>query len=66
MTARGYVARFYPGWKHPNDDQQETLAQGVERMNRFIEQSILSAPEQYLWTHRRFKSRPPGEPPVYG
>jgi len=22
-------------------------------------------PHQYLWTHRRYKTRPPGEPPVY-
>lgn len=66
MTEHGYIARFYPGWQHPDDDQKETLAQGVERMNQFIEARVLEAPEQYLWTHRRFKSRPPGEPPVYG
>jgi KDO2-lipid IV(A) lauroyltransferase len=35
-------------------------------MNQFIEARVLEAPEQYLWTHRRFKSRPQGEPPVYG
>ena len=26
---------------------------------------MLSLPEQNLWTHRRFKIHPPGEPPVY-
>lgn len=61
-----YEARFYPGWQHPNNDQVQTLAQGVEQMNQFIEARVLEAPEQYLWTHRRFKSRPQGEPPVYG
>lgn len=66
MTASGYVARFYPGWQHPDDDATETLAQGVEKMNRFIEARILEHPEQYLWTHRRFKTRPPGAAPVYG
>ena len=35
-------------------------------MNRFIEERILEAPEQYLWTHRRFKTRPEGTPSVYG
>jgi KDO2-lipid IV(A) lauroyltransferase len=23
------------------------------------------APEQYLWVHKRFKTRPDGMPPVY-
>lgn len=35
------------------------------RMNQIIEESILKAPEQYMWQHRRFKSRPDGEPAVY-
>ncbi len=61
-----YEARFYPGWQHPNNDHEQTLAQGVEQMNQFIEARVLEAPEQYLWTHRRFKSRPQGQPPVYG
>jgi KDO2-lipid IV(A) palmitoleoyltransferase len=30
-------------------------------MNKVIEEQILLAPEQYLWLHRRFKTRPPGE-----
>jgi KDO2-lipid IV(A) lauroyltransferase len=66
MTEQGYEARFHPGWQHPDDESVESLAEGVSRMNRFIEQRILEMPEQYLWTHRRFKTRPPGEPSVYG
>jgi len=66
MTTEGYEARFYPGWTHPDDDAQETVHEGVVRMNRFIEERILEAPEQYLWTHRRFKTRPEGTPSVYG
>lgn len=34
-------------------------------VNRAIEAMVREAPEQYLWIHRRFKRRPPGEPPVY-
>ncbi|MGY5957326.1 kdo(2)-lipid IV(A) palmitoleoyltransferase [Kosakonia sp. BK9b] len=34
-------------------------------MNRVIEREILRAPEQYLWIHRRFKTRPVGEPSLY-
>ena len=34
-------------------------------MNRWIESEIRRNPAQYLWVHRRFKTRPPGEPPLY-
>ncbi|HYN79474.1 MAG TPA: lipid A biosynthesis acyltransferase [Lamprocystis sp. (in: g-proteobacteria)] len=35
------------------------------RMNRVIEARIHTMPEQYFWVHRRFKTRPPGAPPIY-
>lgn len=35
------------------------------RMNQVIEARIQSMPEQYFWVHRRFKSRPDGEAPIY-
>lgn len=34
-------------------------------INRVIEQMILRQPDQYLWVHRRFKTRPQGEPDFY-
>ena len=37
----------------------------ARRLNALLEQAIGNAPEQYLWIHRRFKTRPPGEPGVY-
>jgi len=37
----------------------------AERINRIIEDQIQRMPEQYLWVHRRFKDRPPGEDDVY-
>ena len=62
MEETGYRARLYPGWRHPKD---EDLLLGVQRMNDFIAERVREVPEQYLWTHRRFKTRPPGEPSVY-
>ena len=35
------------------------------RLNRWIEQAVSLNPEQYLWAHRRFKTRPEGEPSLY-
>ncbi|MCA6972156.1 LpxL/LpxP family Kdo(2)-lipid IV(A) lauroyl/palmitoleoyl acyltransferase [Pectobacterium carotovorum] len=34
-------------------------------LNKMIEHEIMRAPEQYLWLHRRFKTRPQGEPSLY-
>jgi KDO2-lipid IV(A) lauroyltransferase len=35
------------------------------RINRWVEAKVSDLPEQYLWAHRRFKTRPPGEPKLY-
>ncbi len=57
-----YVARFYPAWEdYPTDD----LEADVRRMNAFIEDRVREMPEQYFWAHKRFKTRPPGEPSPY-
>lgn len=45
----------------PGGDARADLA----RVNAIFEKKIRRAPEQYWWIHRRFKTRPPGEPPFY-
>ena len=42
------------------------LEEDTARMNRFIESWVLQMPDQYFWLHKRFKTRPEGEPSVYG
>jgi len=37
----------------------------ARRMNALIEEIVRRIPDQYWWLHKRFKTRPPGEPPVY-
>ncbi len=43
----------------------ETEEADCLRINQWIESVLREHPEQYLWAHRRFKSRPPGEPKLY-
>lgn len=49
----------WPGW--PSDDPVEDAA----RYMRELEAVVRECPAQYLWAHRRFKTRPAGESPVY-
>ena len=46
----------------PGDDPHVDAA----RINKIIERWARASPEQYLWVHRRFKTRPPGEADLYG
>jgi Kdo2-lipid IVA lauroyltransferase/acyltransferase len=58
----GYRVRFMPPWEHfPTDDPVKDTA----AMNRWIEEQIRANPAQYLWVHKRFKTRPAGEPSLY-
>ena len=61
--AAGYVLRIDAPWDNfPTQD----LAADTRRMNEYIERRVLEMPEQYLWMHKRFKTRPPGETGFYG
>jgi len=54
----GYELRCYPAWEnYPSDD----LVADTRRMNAFVEERVREIPEQYFWTHKRFKTRPAGE-----
>jgi KDO2-lipid IV(A) lauroyltransferase len=58
----GYRVRFLEPWSDfPTDD----AVADTRRINAFIEEEIRRNPAQYLWVHKRFKTRPPGEPSLY-
>ncbi|HEY7674516.1 MAG TPA: lipid A biosynthesis acyltransferase [Burkholderiales bacterium] len=58
----GYELHCLPVWEnYPSGDE----AADARRMNAFIEERVREAPEQYFWTHKRFKTRPPGEAKWY-
>ncbi len=62
LTDDGYVVHLGEPWEgFPTDSVEADTA----RMNREIERWVLRLPAQYLWTHRRFKTRPPGAPSLY-
>ncbi len=58
----GYDVRFYPAFDHfPSGDD----VSDARRVNAFIEDRVRENIPQYLWTHKRFKTRPPGEAGLY-
>jgi KDO2-lipid IV(A) lauroyltransferase len=63
MNDDGYVLHFEPPWA---DFPGDSIEADTARMNREIERWVNKMPDQYMWTHRRFKTRPPGLPNVYG
>ena len=62
QTAHGYRVRLFPAWTgFPGADD----AADARRMLAFVEARVLELPEQYYWLHKRFKTRPEGEPRFY-
>jgi len=58
----GYAIRL----EAPLDDfPSADVVADTARVNACIERMVREAPSQYLWMHKRFKTRPPGQPGVY-
>jgi KDO2-lipid IV(A) lauroyltransferase len=61
-NACGYALTIQPALENfPGKNEVEDAT----RFNALIEAQARETPEQYLWIHRRFKTRPPGEPKLY-
>lgn len=59
---RGFEVRFYPPFDNfPTNDP----VADARRMNQEIEKRVREMPDQYMWSYRRFKTRPNNEPSLY-
>ena len=62
LTAEGYEVQVLPAWTDfPSGDPVADTA----RMNARLQEYIDTMPAQYYWVHKRFKTRPEGEPSLY-
>jgi Kdo2-lipid IVA lauroyltransferase/acyltransferase len=59
-TERKYILKFHPPLEISGDPTEDT-----RRLHAKLEQVIREHPGQWLWIHRRWKTRPPGEPNLY-
>lgn len=61
-----YVLRFGPEivLARSGDDEADAV-ENTARFTAAIEEFVRRYPDQWLWVHRRWKTRPPGEVPVY-
>ncbi len=62
LTPNGYDIEVLPAWQNfPTDDAVADTA----LMNQRLQSYIATMPTQYYWVHKRFKTRPEGDLPVY-
>ena len=62
MTPAGYTIEVLPAW---TDFPSGDLTQDTECMNARLAEWIATMPSQYYWVHKRFKTRPEGQPALY-
>jgi KDO2-lipid IV(A) lauroyltransferase len=62
MTKQGYDSEVHaPLLDFPSDDPERDAL----RTNQLLADWVGTMPEQYYWVHKRFKTRPEGEPGFY-
>ena len=63
---RKYRLRFEPAVELSRTANEESdVIENTARFTRVIEDFIRVHPDQWLWVHKRWKARPPGERPLY-
>jgi KDO2-lipid IV(A) lauroyltransferase len=66
QPSRKYRLSFHPEVElvRTGDDATD-IRENTQRFTREIENYVRRHPDQWLWVHRRWKARPPGEPSIY-
>jgi Kdo2-lipid IVA lauroyltransferase/acyltransferase len=63
---RKYLLRFEPAVPLVRTGNEESdVRENTARFNRIIEVYVRAHPDQWLWVHKRWKTRPPGDEPIY-
>jgi KDO2-lipid IV(A) lauroyltransferase len=63
---RKYILRFDPAVElvRTGDNEADIVA-NTAKFTKVIEEFVRRYPDQWLWVHRRWKTRPEGQPPLY-
>ena len=65
-SRRKYRLRFEPAVELARTGNEEAdIVENTQRFTRVIEDFVRAHPDQWLWVHKRWKTRPPGEKPLY-
>jgi KDO2-lipid IV(A) lauroyltransferase len=61
---RGHLLRIHPALQLESEasDDEEAARRNVQRVTARIEGEIRASPDQWIWTHRRWRTRPPSPP----
>ena len=63
---RKYRLRFEPAIElQRTGDEPRDIVENTARFTRAVEEYVRRYPDQWLWVHKRWRTRPPGERPIY-
>jgi len=63
---RKYILRFDPAVELIRTaDNEADIVANTAKFTKVIEDFVRRYPDQWLWVHRRWKTRPEGQPPLY-
>ncbi len=65
-ASQKYILGFAPAVElSRSDDEESDVVENTARFTKVIEHFVRAHPDQWLWVHKRWKTRPPGGKPIY-